>query len=55
MNVQNFKLESFGHGQPKLFVDHDDIMDLEVSNIHNLLNRLLIFKTFKTSKFCFVV
>jgi hypothetical protein len=30
MNVQNFKLESFGRGQPKLFVDHDDVVDFEV-------------------------
>jgi hypothetical protein len=40
VNIQNFKLESFGRGQPKLFVDHDNVMDFEVSNIHKLFNRI---------------
>ena len=45
MNVQSFILECFGRGRPKLFVDHDDVIDFEVLNIHNLLNRLWVFET----------
>jgi hypothetical protein len=40
MNVRNFQLECFGRGLFKLLMGHDDLMDFEVSNIHNLFNRL---------------